>query len=218
MIKSTIFADKVRELAQVKADLAALNTKKSELEAWFLTVGNDDLKNSKGKSICYQTEDNSNSVTYTQAQKLTLESPSYLKKLFGDVFPDIIEEHNEPTYKVKSAAIERMLIGLYTGSYTKATPAEVITQLPCTAEQKAALTKKLKGANFETDVKNLMEIGSLTEDDASDYAYLYAEAVVFDTFLRVLHISGADENSIDEYIKGITVAVSVDDTTKISIK
>lgn len=217
MIKSAIYTDKVRELAQVKADLVALNSKKSELEAWFLTVGNDDLKNSKGKSICYQTEDN-NSVIYTQAQKLTLESPTYLKKLFGDVFPDIIEEHNEPTYKVKSAAIERMLIGLYTGSYTKATPAEMISQLPCTAEEKAALTKKLKGANFETDVKNLMEIGGLTEDDASDYAYLYAEAVVYDTFLRVLHISGADENSIEDYIKGITVAVSVDDTTKISVK
>ena len=40
---------------------------------------------------------------------------------------------------------------------------------------------------------------------------------MYDTFLRVLHISGADENAIDEYIKGITVAVSVDDTTKISV-
>ena len=147
-----------------------------------------------------------------------MESPTYLKKLFGDVFPDIIEEHNEPTYKIKSAAIERMLIGLYTGSYTKATPAEVIDQLPCLTEEKAVLAKKLKGANFETDVKNLMEIGALTEDDASDYAYLYAEAVVYDTFLRVLHISSADENAIEEYIKGITVAVSVDDTTKISVK
>ena len=40
----------------------------------------------------------------------------------------------------------------------------------------------------------------MTEDDASDYAYLYAEAVVYDTFLRVLHMSGADEATIDEYI------------------
>ena len=218
MIKTSIYEDKVRELAQVNADLAALKARKSELEGWFLIAGDADLMNSKSKSICYQTEDNSSSVTYTQAQKLTLESPTYLKKLFGDVFPDIIEEHNEPTYKVKSAAIERMLIGLYTGSYTKATPTDVISQLPCTAEEKAALTKKLKGANFETDVKNLMDIGGLTEDDASDYAYLYAEAVVYDTFLRVLHMSGADDAAIDEYIKGITVAVSVDDTTKISVK
>ena len=218
MHKSVAFLDKVTELAGINAELAALKARKSELEAYFLTAGNDALKNSKSKSICYLNNDNSHSVTYTQVQKLTLESPTYLKKLFGDVFPDIIEEHNEPTYKIKSAAIERMMIGLYTGSYTKATPAEVITQLPCADEAKAALTKKLKGANFETDVKNLMDIGGLTEDDASDYAYLYAEAVVYDTFLRVLHISGADENAIDEYIKGITVAVSVDDTSKISVK
>ncbi len=218
MIRNTEYSDKVKELALVNANLQALKTRKSELEAWFLTVGNNDLKNSKSKSVCYQTEDNSSSVTYTQTQKLTLESPTYLKKLFGEVFPDLIEEHNEPTYKVKSAAIERMLIGLYTGSYTKSSPADVIAQLPCSSEQQAALSKKLKGANFETDVKNLMEIGGLSESDASDYAYLFAEAVVYDTFLRVLHISGADETDIDEYVKGISLSVSVDDTTKISIK
>ena len=218
MIRNTEYSEKVRELALVNANLQALKARKSELEAWFLTVGNNDLRDSKSKSVCYQTEDNSSSVTYTQTQKLTLESPTYLKKLFGDVFPDIIEEHSEPTYKIKSAAVERMLIGLYTGSYTKAAPADVIAQLPCDANAKSALAKKLKGANFETDVRNLMEIGGLSEEDASDYAYLYAEAVVYDTFLRVLHMSGADETAIDDYIKGISLSVSVDDTTKIIIK
>lgn len=77
------------------------------------------------------------------------------------------EEKNEPIYKVKSAAVERMLIGLYTGDYTKKSPSEVIAQLPCLDEQRAALSKKLKGANFETDVKNLKEIGGFSEQDAT---------------------------------------------------
>lgn len=216
MLNNTEYSDKVKELSEVKAQLAALNAKKSELEAWFLTAGNEALKDSKSKSISYQSESGS-SVTYTQAQKLTLEAPAFLKEVLGDVFPDFIEEKNEPTYKVKSAAVERMLIGLYTGDYIKTKPSEVIAQLPCSTEQKSILAKKLKGANFETDVKNLIEIGGLTEQNASDYAYLFAEAVVYDTFIRLMKLSG-NENRADEYIEGISVAVSVDDTTKITVK
>lgn len=216
MLNSTEYSDKVKELAEVDEKLKALKAKKSELEAWFLTIGTEALKDSKSKSISYQGE-NGSSVIYTQAQKLTLEAPAFLKKLLGDVFPDFIEEKNEPTYKVKSAAVERMLIGLYSGDYTKTKPSEVIAQLPCSPEQKAVLTKKLKGASFETDVKNLKEIGGFSEQDASDYAYLFAESVVYDTFTRLMKLSGNDENA-DEYIKGISVAVSVDDTTKITIK
>lgn len=216
MLNNTEYSDKVKELSEIKAQLAALNAKKSELEAWFLTAGNEALKDSKSKSISYQSESGS-SVTYTQAQKLTLEAPAFLKEVLGDVFPDFIEEKNEPTYKVKSTAIERMLIGLYTGDYIKTKPSEVIAQLPCSAEQKSILAKKLKGANFETDVKNLKEIGGFSEQDATDYAYLFAESVVYDTFIRLMKLSG-NENRADEYIEGISVAVSVDDTTKITVK
>ena len=216
MLNNLDYSDKVNELAEVNSRLAALKTKKSELEAWFLTTGNEALKDSKSKSICYKSDDGS-SVTYTQAQKLTLEAPAVLKKLLGSAFSDFVEEKNEPTYKVKSTAVERMLIGLYTGEYTKISPSDVITQLPCSSQQQAALSKKLKGANFETDVKNLMVIGEFSEEDASDYAYLFAEAVVYDTFRRLMELSGADGDP-EEFIKGLAVAVSVDDTTKISIK
>ena len=118
MLNSAEYSEKVRELADTNADLAKLKAKKSELEALFAVIGNEALKDSKNKSISYN-DGSGSSVIYTQAQKLTLESPGYLKKLLGDVFPDFIEEKNEPIYKVKSAAVERMLIGLYTGDYTK---------------------------------------------------------------------------------------------------
>ena len=216
MLNSAEYSDKVKELSDVNAGLAKLKAKKSELEAWFAVIGNEALKDSKSKSISYN-DGSGSSVVYTEAQKLTLESPGYLKKLLGDVFPDFIEEKNEPTYKVKSAAVERMLIGLYTGDYTKAKPSEVIAQLPCSAEQKAVLSKKLRGANFETDVKNLKEVGGFSDRDASDYAYLFAEAVVYDTFIKLMKLSGNEDNA-DEYIKNISVAVSVEDTTKITIK
>ncbi|MCI8604921.1 MAG: hypothetical protein HFE79_12385 [Ruminiclostridium sp.] len=79
------------------------------------------------------------------------------------------------------------------------------------------LSKKLRGASFETDVKNLKEIGGFSEQDASDYAYLFAEAVVCDTFVKLMKLSGNEDNA-DEYIKEISVEMSVDDTTKITVK
>ncbi len=107
-----------------------------------------------------------------------------------------------------------MLIGVYTGDYIKSTPAEVIAQLPCDDKAKAALAKKLKGAKFETDRDNLINIGGLSEDDAGDYAYMYAEAVVWQTLCRVAEMSGADKECI---IRSINLGVSVDSSTKIAV-
>lgn len=46
---------------------------------------------------------------------------------------------------------------------------------------------------------------------------LFAEAVVYDTFLKLMKLSG-NEGNADEYIKEISVAVAVEDTTKITVK
>ena len=150
-------------------------------------------------SVCYRS-DSGSSVTYTQAQKLTLEAPAVLKKLLGAAFPDFIEENNEPTYKVKSAAVERMLIGLYTEDYTKILPSDVLAQLPCSSQQQAALSKKLKGAGFETDVKNLMVVGEFSEEDASDCAYLYAEADVQNPIEKGCS-KGVDQSIVDGLLR-----------------
>lgn len=107
-----------------------------------------------------------------------------------------------------------MLVGMYTGNYTKSTPEEVITQLPCGDKAKAALSKKLKGAKFETDRDNLMKIGGFAEQDASDYAYLYAEAVVWQTFRNIAEMSGADDARL---LRCIDLGVAVDSSTKIAV-
>ena len=77
-----------------------------------------------------------------------------------------------------------------------------------------ALSKKLKGAKFETNRDNLMKIGGLSESDAGDYAFMYAEAVVWQTLCRVAEMSGADKEKI---IRSINLGVSVDSSTKITV-
>ncbi len=207
--------DKVKELSAVKAQIARLTERKKELEAFFLERGGEDVADTKYKSRTYADEESQAAVTYTEAQSLEITAPNYLEQALGkSVFSDIFKEEIKREIKPKDKDIERMLIGIYTGDYIRSSPRDVIAQLPCDDKAKAALAKKLRGAKFETDRDNLMKLGGLSESDAGDYAYMYAEAVVWQTLCRVAEMSGADMNTI---IHSIDLGVSVDSSTKISV-
>ena len=206
--------DKVRELSLIKADIAWLTDRKRQLEAYFLKCGEHDVVDTKFKSVTYADPGSQAAVTYTEAQALSVKAPEYLKIALGDIFSDIFEETIKTEVKPKDKDIERMLIGMLTKSYTEVTPEEFIEQLPCDDKAKAALAKKLKGAKFETDRDNLMKIGGFTEADASDYAYLFAEAKVWQTFRNLVEMSGISE---DKLLKAINLGVAVDSSTKIAV-
>lgn len=205
---------KVRELSEVKAQIEQLNDRKKALEAYFLERGGVDVTDTKYKSATYSDPCSHAAVTYTEAESLTVSAPNYLKENLGELFPDVFDTVVKTEVKPKNKDIERMLIGMFTGNYTRATPAEVIEQLPCDSKTKAALAKKLKGAKFETDRDNLVKIGGLSEQDASDYAYLYAEAVVWQTFRRISDMSGGNDEAL---LRCINLGVAVDSSTKLTV-
>ena len=70
----------------------------------------------------YADPDSQAAVTYTEAQALTIVYPHYLKETLGAMFPDIFEESVKTEIKPKNKDIERMLIGMFTGNYTRSTP------------------------------------------------------------------------------------------------
>lgn len=211
----TEIIEKVRELSEVKARIAELSERKKELEAYFLERGNMDVADTKYKSRTYADDESQAAVTYTEAQALEITAPNYLAEALGEnVFKDIFEEKLKREIKPRDKEIERMLIGIFTEGYIQSSPSDVIAQLPCDDKAKAALAKKLKGARFETDRDSLMKLGGLSEADAGDYAYMYAEAVVWQTFCRVAEMSGADKEKI---IRSINLGVSVDSSTKIAV-
>lgn len=205
---------KVKELSEVKSKIEQLNERKKALEAFFLERGGVDVTDTKYKSATYSDPGSQAAVTYTEAESLTIHSPHYLRKELGELFPDVFEEVVKTEVKPKNKDIERMLIGMFTGNFTKATPAEVIEQLPCDSKAKAALSKKLKGAKFETDRDYLVKIGGLSQQDASDYAYLYAEAVVWQTFRRISEMSGGNDAAL---LRCINLGVAVDSSTKLTV-
>ena len=80
--------------------------------------------------------------------------------------------------------------------------------------------KKLKGANYSTDVKNLQKIGGLDEKSAQENAYLVSEAVAWTELMRLLTLNNetVTEDIINRAIDMIDSAVVVERTPKITFK
>lgn len=212
-------AAKVAEMAELSKEKATLDLRYKELEAFFLKLGGEKLRDSKRRTCTFDDNDG-HDVTYTEAKTVKIISPAVLKRLMGDAFGDYIKESLEPKYTFKSKELERTFASVYAADITvperKLTVDEFFEQLPCDDSAKSALQKKLKGANFLTDCKNLIAIGGFSEEDAADYAYLFAESLEWQRFITVLETM-ENGRSVEEVIKSINSAISVSDTTKISV-
>ena len=72
--------------------------------------------------------------------------------------------------------------------------------------------KKIKGVNFEKDKQNLMKIAGLSEEDASDTAYLVNEAAAWEnicTIIKVNHNGEISPEILRDMITKINAAVNV---------
>jgi hypothetical protein len=139
--------------------------------------------------------------------------PSFFKQIFGSAYSDAVTE--ETKYKL-SAPASRMLVNLWQKSFTKMTVEQVIQQLPCDDTVKAALKKKLKGANFKTDVKSLTAIAGFSQADAEQYAYFVSEAATWESFLQLMKVNKKDsEAEMKDVLETINSAIVVEETPKI---
>jgi hypothetical protein len=112
-----------------------------------------------------------------------------------------------------------MLSGLWTGGYSRMTREEVISQLPCDDKSKQVLAKKLKGANYDTDKRNLIAIGGVDDELAEQYAYFISEAAVWESFTQLMDASGRTRpEEIDEILKLIDGAIVVEETPKVAFE
>lgn len=218
-VSKEIIAAKVEEMAKVSKEKAALDIRYKELEAFFLKLGGDKLRDSKRRTCSFEDNDG-HDVTYTEAKTVKIISPAVLKRLMGDAFGDFVKETVDPKYTFKSKELEHTFVSVYSADIAvpehKLTVDEFFEQLPCDDSAKSALRKKLKGVNFLTDCKNLVSIGGFSEEDAADYAYLFSECLEWQRFMTVLDTIES-KHTVEEVIKAINSAISVSDTTKITV-
>lgn len=202
-------------MAELKTQMETLKQEQAELEAVFLKRAEDDLRDTKLKTVSY-TGEHGGRVTATMAQSLKITYPSYLKKILGCAYTESVT--TEVKYKL-SAPTGRMFAGLWTGKYLKMSTSKIIAEMPCDDTTKKVLSKKLRGIRYETDLRNLMDIGKFSEQDASDYAYLLHEAGVWENFMRLMKANGTEnEDAIRNTLELIAGAVVVEETPKITVE
>lgn len=207
--------EKADRLAEIKKSIEKLNAEKSEIEGFFLKLSDEDLRNTKFKSVTYRGT-GSNKVIATMVESLKMVYPTYLKAIFGEAYKDVVTE--EIKYKL-SAPATRMLTGLWLNNYTRLTVAEVIAQLPVDDITKKAIAKKVRGIKYDTDKKNLIAIGGFDEKTAEEYAYFISEAAIWENFMRLMQANKkATDKDIAEALELINGAVVVEETPKITIE
>lgn len=207
---------KIDRLKEISEETDRLKTEKDRLEGELIAECKSELENTKNKTLAYTTE-NGTSASFTMADKLVIDYPSRLKLIFGNAYEDLVETETKYTVKPKG---KQILIDMFSGKYTaNVTLEQAISQLPADEKTLKKLEKKLKGKKFDTDKKNLMNIGGFSEDDASDYAYLLMEAATWQEFETMLKLSDiTDKQGIDEIIGIINASVHVETQEKLTIK
>ncbi len=65
-----------------------------------------------------------------------------------------------------------------------------------------------------------MSVGGFSEQDAVDYAYMYADALVWSTLAAVCELAEMqpNEENLELLIRGVHAAVSVSETSKLKLE
>lgn len=210
----TDLKNQIDELTTIKASMSRLKERKEKIEAEIIKQCSLDLENTKYKSVRYKGS--YSELVAVNAESLKVVYNAFLPTVFGKAYKDAVTEKTE--YSL-SAPAKRMLIGLYKGNFIRATVKEVIDQMAgVTDDARKQLLKKCKGINYDKDVENIRKFTDLSEEDAREYAYLIAEAAVWQDFCNLLALNGiSDESEIDEILLKIQSAFVVEDSTKISL-
>ena len=175
----------VDRLAEIKTAKQTLADEERVLTAYLQTEAEKVWDNRESKSAYFKgTAGNGVTVTRTKTVKLLgTANEKLLKEIFGTTYESMVEPKEE--YKLSSEA-KRILSALVTKEYFQTEmPAAVVALLDQPEEVKKAIAKKIKGKSFDTDFKNIVAFG-VSEQEASDIAYLYAQALAFDEIVEIL--------------------------------
>lgn len=202
-------ADRLVELTNQQSEI---KTEIDGIKAWFEKLATDDLKDTKKKTIDYWGNNNSK-VVVGNSETVKLISMTMVKKLLGDVFGDFVKE--DTAYKMTEPC-KRLFTMMFLGNYTEGNLDETIRAITADEKIQRALKKKLKG-KYEKDTKTLMQMVGLSEQEASDWAYLTAEIINWEWMLQILKSAGW-EGTPQEAVEIIRAAIIVDEGIKVTVE
>lgn len=204
--------EKADRLVELTNQQSVIKAEIDEIKAWFEKIATDDLKDTKRKTIDYWGSNNSKVVVGNSETVKTI-SMTMVKKLLGDVFGDFVKE--DTTYKMTEPC-KKLFIMMFLGNYTEGSLDETIKAITADEKIRRTLKKKLKG-KYEKDTETLMKMVGLSEQEASDWAYLTAEIINWEWMLQILK-SAEWEGTPQEAVEIIRAAIIVDEGIKVTVE
>ena len=203
---------KADRLVKLTNQQSVIKAEIDEIKAWFEKLATDDLKDTKKKTIDYWGSNNSK-VVVGNSETVKPVSMTMVKKLLGDVFKDFVKE--DTTYKMTEPC-KRLFSMMFLGNYTEGSLDETIKAITDDEKIQRALKKKLKG-KYEKDPETLMKMVGLSEQEASDWAYITAEIINWEWMLQVLK-SAEWKGTPQEAVQIIKAAIIVDEGIKVTVE
>lgn len=212
--RADIVAKKIDRLAELREQQAKAKQEADIIEAELLKVAQEDLANTKYKSVKYEGTDSNLQATVSESVKITLES--LLPEIFGTVYNDMVKLSTKAEL---TAPAKRLIAGIWQGNFCMDTTViDVISSMHLDDKTAKLISKKCKGINYQKDVDNLIIIANMSDQQAQEYAYLLMEAAVWQQFKAICDVNKIDsQDEINEVIKKIQAAFVVEVTPKISI-
>lgn len=212
--RADIIANKIDRLADLREQQTKAKQEADIIEAELLKIAQEDLTNTKYKSVKYEGNDNKLQATVSETVKITLES--LLPVIFGTAYADMVKV---TTKSELTAPAKRLIAGIWQGNYVSdTTVTDVITSMALDDKTAKLVSKKCKGINYQKDIDNLITIVGMTEQQAEEYAYMLMEANVWQQFDTICQVNGINtDEARAELMKKIQAAFVVEQSTKVSI-
>lgn len=193
----------IDRMAAIKQEKKELESEYDRLQAQIHVAAGEKLKDTKIKSVNYISA-TGNSALVTNTDKIEICSVEMLKEIFGKFFPDMVKE--ELKYTLKPMA-KKLLAAVWNEEFCEGSIEDVVNTLGCDDKIKKILLKKLKAIDFQKDKKVLMDFAGISEDEASDAAFLINEAASWQTISNLIKVNN-DNKIDDELLKSIILKVN----------
>ena len=214
MITVNNMCEKIDRLAEIKQQQEQLKHEQNIIEAELLKIAEEDLANTKYKSITYSGDKATLKAVTAESVKVTYEA--FLPFIFGKAYDELCKTK---TSVELTAPAKRLITGLWKGDFIRSTVADVIRAMELDKNTEKLVVKKCKGINYEKDKQNLIDIVGMKPGLAEENAYLLAEAAVWQQFSVLLELNGIDnEARISELLQKIQAAFVVEETPKINVE
>lgn len=206
----------IDRMAAIKKEKSELDDEYASLQAELQVLGESALEDTKYKSVSFSGT--ADKATVTIADKVSNVMPSLFADIFGKAYKDLVTVKENVELNAEG---KRIAAAVWNKEYCEGSVEEIVNALSCDEKAKKSLMKKLNGKNFETDKKNLMKIGGLSEEDAKDNAYLVSEVIAWNKIQSIIKLNNNGEFSqpaLEQFILNINAAVCVEQSTKVAVE